>query len=500
MPRTSRSIRHLAKLCIWAGVVVSPTLLHAATPIPTQAASQPGAPVARAASRPAPFPRAARSRQAAAVAATPAPAIGRNLTTATANPAQTAAVAPAAAVMPANHTSTVTPIPATTDNAGSVQPASAVFCDDAGAGCDAVAMPTLGGGLACLPIWGQFEYLMWWDKDSTVPTLASTSPAGTDRTLAGILGQTGTTSLFDSSNLKTDTVNGGRITLGLWMDGCQSLGIMGRAFFMEDQTTSFSTASTGTDILARPFFNSFTNEQDALLLAFPDLFAGSLDITHKTEVNGAEVLIRQAFRGGCNYRVDLIYGYRYVGVDESLRINDSFEFTDAAQITFGNTIDQTDLFDVTNEFHGGEIGLAGHSTDGRWSLDFQTSVALGSMKQTATISGSTTTTPPAGAAVTSTGGLLTQASNIGTFTNDPFTVIPEATVTLGYMISPRLDLSVGYTFLYIDNVARAGKLVDNRVNLTQQTGTLDGPATPELVFNDVGYWLQGVNFGLNLRY
>ena len=217
-------------------------------------------------------------------------------------PSATHAAAPISTAIPANA-------------AGDIAPASAAFCDDSTAACDAVGMPSVGGGLACLPIWGQFEYLMWWDKDSSVPPLATTSPAGTDRASAGMLGQATTSNLFDASKLKTDIVNGGRITLGLWLDGCESFGVMGRGFLLEDQTSNFSAASTGTEILARPFFNSFTDEQDAVLLAFPGLFSGSIDITHKTEVGGAEALIPQAFRSGGNYRVDLLYRYRHVGVE-----------------------------------------------------------------------------------------------------------------------------------------------------------------------------------------
>jgi hypothetical protein len=264
--------------------------------------------------------------------------------------------------------------------------------------------------------------------------------------------------------------------------------------------SQFQQSTNGSTILARPFFNAFTGEQDALLLGFPNTFAGDLSIDHSTETRGAQALVRRLARQGCNYRLDFIAGYRYLGVDDALRIENSLEFIDPASGAFGTTIEQFDSFAIENEFHGGELGLMGHSVDGRWALDFLATVALGSMTQRATIQGETLTTPAAGNRVAVNGGLLTQQSNLGTFEDDPFAVIPEVTVTLGYFITPRLDVSVGYTFLYMSHVMRAGDAVDTAVNLTQQTGPLDGPARPSFPAEDSDYWLQGVNLGLNFRY
>jgi hypothetical protein len=203
---------------------------------------------------------------------------------------------------------------------------------------------------------------------------------------------------------------------------------------------------------------------------------------------------------GGNYRVDLVYGYRYLGVDESLKITNSLEFTDPQEDFFGTTIDQLDLFDLENNFHGGDLGLAGHSEDGRWTLDFLATIGLGSMRQRAQVRGNTVTTPDGGNPTTVAGGLLTQRSNIGQYSADPFTVVPEFTATLGYQVTPRMDVSIGYTFLYANHVARPGQVIDTSVNLSQQTGVLEGPAVPIFQFRDTDYWLQGLNFGLNLRF
>ena len=155
------------------------------------------------------------------------------------------------------------------------------------------------------------------------------------------------------------------------------------------------------------------------------------------------------------------------------------------------------MFDADNDYHAGELGLMGQSVDGPWTLDFVATVALGEMNERVKISGETVTTPRTGDPVNLVGGLLTQSSNIGTYEQSPFTVMPEATFTLGYFLTPSLNLTIGYSFLYVNNLARPGRMVDTSVNLTQQTGDLEGPARPAFAFKESDFWLQGMNFGLN---
>lgn len=362
----------------------------------------------------------------------------------------------------------------------------------------------VSGGCGPLPynsVWGGLEYLMWWDKDADLPALVASSATGTSADNAAVLGLNSTNVLLGNGQGVDDgALNGIRLTLGSWLDATQALGVGGRLFSTEEWDDSFSANSSDTPILGRPFFNAFTSEEDALLLGFPNRFRGDIDVVMEGQTQGAEVFLRHLRSTGCNFRCDLIYGYRYLGVDESLQINNNLEFTGSTEAAFGTVIEQQDRFEMENQFHGGEIGLMGHSTDGRWTLDYLATVAFGSMTQTATISGFTRTTPANGTATTTDGGLLTQRSNIGVFEDDPFTVVPEGNLTLGYAMTPRMNVTIGYTFLYISSVARVQNAIDRQVNLTQQTGDLDGPARPAYVMADSGYWLQGINFGLSLRY
>ena len=368
-------------------------------------------------------------------------------------------------------------------------------CSDCGfdSGC---GLGTCGSMCGCIGVYGSIEYLMWWEKGDYVPALVTSSPAGTSSEDTGVIGFS--TAQFGDQEMNTDMINGVRVTLGTWLHGDHT-GIIGRYFNTEESKIDFATDSNRFPRLGRPFFNVFTNEEDALLLGFPNEFSGEVTGAYRSESRGGEIDIRKLYTCGSNYRVDVVYGYRYMGIDESLRIDNSLRFLDPTSIQFGTEIEQFDLFDIENEFHGGEFGFMGHSIQGCWAIDFIAKVALGNTTQRTSISGQTVSTPAVGSPVTVNGGLLTQNSNIGVHEDNQFTVIPEFTATASYALTYNLDVSLGYTMIYVNHVARTSNAIDRSVNLTQQTA-LDGELRPVFSGNDSHYLLQGLNFGLNFRY
>ncbi|MGN6546875.1 MAG: BBP7 family outer membrane beta-barrel protein, partial [Aureliella sp.] len=108
----------------------------------------------------------------------------------------------------------------------------------------------------CLPShgWAHAEYLLWWQSGMNLPALATTSPAGTARGSAGVL--PGASVLYGGDNSALDgSLSGGRIRFGSWFDRIPGLGIEGEYLGLGQQTESFFQQSTGSPILARPFFN-----------------------------------------------------------------------------------------------------------------------------------------------------------------------------------------------------------------------------------------------------
>jgi hypothetical protein len=162
------------------------------------------------------------------------------------------------------------------------------------------------------------------------------------------------------------------------------------------------------------------------------------------------------------------------------------------------SFDIQDLFDTENQFHGGEIGLLWEGQRWRWSLEVLGKIALGNSRQTVQISGSTVTSP--GPSV-EPGGLLALPTNIGTYTQDKFAVVPEFGATLGYQMTSCLRLMFGYTGIYWNHVARAGDQIDLGVNPTfLPSEDPVGPERPAFAFVDADYWAQGITFGADFHW
>lgn len=80
----------------------------------------------------------------------------------------------------------------------------------------------------------------------------------------------------------------------------------------------------GDPILARPFFNVLLNQQDALLVAYPGVSQdGVIDIQSKSDMLGAEALLRHMLLGEEDLTIDFVAGYQFNRLDDSLNINNS---------------------------------------------------------------------------------------------------------------------------------------------------------------------------------
>jgi hypothetical protein len=345
------------------------------------------------------------------------------------------------------------------------------------------------------------EYLLWWIKNSSVPPLVTTSPPGTPRAGAGVL--PGAQVLFGGSDVDDQVRSGGRFTAGAWLDRAQTLGVEGWFFFLGERSVTFDTGfSPGSPILGRPIVNAATGQGDAELVAFPGLLAGSANVSAATRLLGAEgnLLCNLCCRPGA--RIDLLGGYRFLRLDESLGITENL--TALADPSAGSRIIVADRFGTRNDFHGGQVGARATLWRGPWVLALAAKVALGANLEEADINGQTTFLT-GGASVTQVGGLLALPSNIGHFHHNRFAVVPEAGFNVGVYVTPYVRAYVGYTFLYWSDVVRPGDVIDTSLNPRQiptslTAGPLTGPARPAFQFRQSDFWAQGINFGLEVRY
>ncbi len=375
------------------------------------------------------------------------------------------------------------------------------------------------GGMACdgcYPgdrFYVKGEYLVWSLKGSPTPPLVTRSNIGQgDLLTQGALGPNSTV-LFGGSGVDGGIRSGGRFTAGYWCTEDHLLGIEGSFFFLGDKNNSFLAASNGTPALGRPVDllgtpgrqlvagNELRNINGVPVIAS---LAGSVNVNTSSSFWGADLNLRTNLACGPNYYLDLIGGFRTLSLDESLSVTESLLVTGTTPVVpgaAGTTFMINDSFNTRNRFYGGQLGLAGEVRRGKWSLGLDAKLGLGETQQTVDISGSTTQTP----GTTALGGLLTRtgtAGNIGHFTRDQFSLVPEVGLTLGYQLTDHVRAFVGYNFLYWTNVARPGNQIDTTVDRTQAFGQINpaGANRPTFNFNNSDFWAQGVSAGLEIRW
>jgi hypothetical protein len=369
--------------------------------------------------------------------------------------------------------------------------------------CDTCGGGSPGDWCACRfhQFWGRAEYLQWWVRGSSTPALVTTSPDGTQPVTAGIL--PGATVLFGNDRINTKGRSGGRFTLGYWFDCCDTIGIENTFFFLGDAQQGYFNNSNGSPILARPFVNSNTGAQDAVLVALPGIVTGNIDVTSNSKIYGNEVNFRRAlYIDGCR-RIDLLAGYRLFQMSEQLRIATNTTSLDPSiPVTVGTTFNIFDSFQTRSQFNGGQLGINTQHYFGCWSVDLLAKVALGGMTQTVTIDGQTIVTPPRSTSSTDRGGVLALPSNMGQFSRSRFAVIPEFGVNLHRQLNSCWKVNLGYSLIVVTNVVRPGDQIDTRVDPNQfPPPATAGPFTaPAFAFHDSDIWLQGLNVGLEYNY
>jgi hypothetical protein len=364
-------------------------------------------------------------------------------------------------------------------------------------------------------LWLAPEVLFWSTSGNSLPALVTSSPAGTPAAQAGVIGQPGTTILSGNDWAPGTFRPGGRITVGYWLDPTQHDGIDAQYFQLADATsTGTFTNQGGAVLLARPYVDATTGQQASVLLpppntlpADPALLARSITATQDTSWQGFDLLYRRSLCCDLLHRRWLVGGYRF------LQLNDNLSVVDQSTVSTGSpggypstSILATDLFSARTQFHGGELGLIEKWWYERWGFQLLGKMALGGSFYDTDIGGMTTTTvtPSAGgtpSATSTAGSVLSQPTNIGNYGSSSFAAVGELGATVDWAIWSQCRLSVGYTFLWWSQVARAASQVDPSVNPTQfPPGTLSGPAAPAYHLRTTDFWGQGLNLGFEYQF
>jgi hypothetical protein len=339
-----------------------------------------------------------------------------------------------------------------------------------------------------------------WDRSGqSLPILVTTSPAATPAVDAGQLGLPTTSILFGGSDVNGTSNTGGRLTVGTWLDDCESWGLVFRGWDAGALSTEFSTANTQFPIIARPFLNvTSTPEQDTQLIAYPGTSTGNINVKVDSEIAGADLSLKRLIYVTPHSRWEMLYGLQFISLNESLDIRSNTQIVDPLDIRFPASFALTDSFSTQNQFRGFQIGLQGSKQHGCWYYEGMFRLGLGSMERTITINGQNSITSN-GSTTTEAQGLLARFSNSGSFASDTFVVVPEAGLLVGYSLTKNIDLTLGYTAMMLPKVAQAASQVDRDL-ASNLSNPLSGALRPSFVLNESNYWLSGLNFGAQWRY
>jgi hypothetical protein len=372
-------------------------------------------------------------------------------------------------------------------------------------------------GMGCMPrCWFDVSYLVAWLQRGPLNGPLVTLGSPTDAH-PGALGQPGTVAVFGANNFNTDATSGILVDTGGYLDCENHLGGELRGFYISPQRTNavFASGPTGIPLITRPVFNTLFRQERSFITSSPGTVAGLTDVTSRSEMWGFETNALVNIGAAPSLSADLLGGFRLVQLDERLDIQDRLNplvvnrlsppvtFLGAA-VNPPSFVTDHDKFQTWNTFYG--LNLGGRL---RWqynwlSLLVYSKVALGVTDERIRIDGTTTLVTPT-TTRTVPGGILALPSNIVSHTHEVFSVVPETGLTLGIDPIPHVRLLVGYNFLWWSNVARPGAQIDRSINPLQVPTDINfraGNVTPPPVFvpRDSSFWLQTVNFGVELYY
>ncbi|MEX2357894.1 MAG: BBP7 family outer membrane beta-barrel protein [Pirellulaceae bacterium] len=351
-----------------------------------------------------------------------------------------------------------------------------------------------GYGHAGVPprAYGSLDLMLMWRSGGQYPGSLLTTSDPVDR---GILGNPSTQTLFGGTE-SDDPYLGGRLTMGLWLDDYQDWSIGGRFLGLGSQEMGQTFTSEEFPTLAFPFFDTVNGVQDSFLVALPGDGDGAANTTtvslnNSNDFYTGDFFVTKHLWTKHATRLDFVTGYNFARIDDTFSSSAQFTVRDlGGSIPEGTVIQYNDMFAARNTFHGGQLGLLAEFQDGPITWRGLAKLSLGNMEQQATIRGSRLED----GVVEENEGIYARNSNSGEFSRNRFAFVPEANFDMIYAISGNLDLKLGTTFIYFNDVATGGSLINPSINPNV------GGAGPPFQFNSQDFWVLGMNFGIDYHY
>jgi hypothetical protein len=330
------------------------------------------------------------------------------------------------------------------------------------------------------------DYVLWWLRRSHLPPVLTSN------------GQV----IYGDDRLETrhdDRFNGGRFAVDYTGP---NLGIEGRAFFLERDSTYLTIKQGRVADLAFTFTDANTGLPSARVIdgfspSRGPLIGGFVGYS-RIEFFGEECNGVLPIATDGTWRIDLLGGarflqmrdrYHHTASSRNLAPSNGFE---AGAIIYA----YDDNIRAHNAFYGAQLGVRGEADFGRWFVNGRFTTALGGDDQLIRTWGDHLVATPL-ARVSTPVGLFIQPSNSGSFRRFAVDGTSEVAVNVGYRLTQRISLKLGYTFLVWYAPIRATDQLDTVINTTQNLG---GPARPAIPFKSEPFWAQGLNLGLDVRW
>ncbi len=351
------------------------------------------------------------------------------------------------------------------------------------------------------------DYLLWWVRGSQLPPLVTSSPQGTAIQDAGVLGEPGTRVLYGDELTSSGPWSGVRLRGGVGLDDFRQWWLIADGFYLPMFSESFEANTQSESILARPFYDQAIDGQNSQLISYPGFVDGNITVDTWSQLWGAGVALRKNVYccpgESCDsgYRLDSLVGYRYLELSEGVEIYEDMTATDPqGPLLLGTRLELQDLFTSESRFQGVELGLAAEASGTRYFISGECRVALGQTQHRLKIDGATLVSVPGEPDVGFPGGLLAPGGN-WEYTDQEFSVVPQADIRVGRRFSDRMRISVGYSLLYWSQVVRAGEHISTTLN-SNQLPLYGGPplTASAMPLQSSSFWAQGLSFRFEWQY
>jgi hypothetical protein len=362
------------------------------------------------------------------------------------------------------------------------------------------------GGCACgsdcgptYQVYGGLEYVLWWLRGTNLPPLVGAIPASLNGSMAG-LPSGAIDPLVGGQSTATGAHSGVRLTLGWWLDGGQLIGVEGSGFDLQRGSSGTFVGGSATSVIG-PLFQGANDGKETIITALvPGQRIGAVDVGLNDHLWGAEANVRFKTVTVFSDANSVLVGARTLQFDNGLAIATSSTGLGPEHFDFTSF----DSFGTHNQFYGAQVGMSSDFHWGSWFLNATEKLALGDVHEVVNIQGSSEQSFAGQPATTNKGGLLAQPTNIGHYSRDRFAALPEVTLNFGYQFGEHLRAFVGYDFFYLSNVVRPGDQIDavdgRQIPFLASFDPTVKSTRPAFNYSETGLWVQGVNFGVEVRY